>query len=104
MSKFHVGQRVRIVSCPSGSIAFAHIGKEAVVNEIDCESRRGTKGKIGVTIAGFPPYGGKTGLDDSDWCFSPHELEPLNPPKSQIDEILAMKDLPDADCRKVAHV
>ena len=71
MSKFRVGQRVRIVGfdprTPNRDCADHGwiIGHEGVVNELDCESQNGAKGLIGVTAAG-----------DDDWCFYPTELEP----------------------------
>lgn len=103
MSQFCVGQRVRIARIIDNGDEAA-LGMEGVVNEVDIAIYEGPdRGGIGVTIAGLcpQPQDGHT-WNETDWCFFPEELEPLNPPKSQIDEILLMQNLPDRDCQKVA--
>ena len=68
MSRFYVGQRVRIVSCddPEDLEAMSMIGREAVVDSLDVMNEEDVTGNVGVTIDG-----------DDEWCFWPHELEPI---------------------------
>lgn len=73
MSRFYVGQRVRVVridASPSANgygKAMAMLGKEGIVNITNCRDEFTKEtGMIGVTINGDP-----------DWCFSEHELEPI---------------------------
>ena len=68
MSKFFVGQRVRIVACSCPIHHDDVIGREGVVNELDCTSELDDFGLIGVTVNGDP-----------DFCFQPEELEPILP-------------------------
>jgi hypothetical protein len=71
MSKFYVGQRVRVVADGIGG-ATGLIGAEGVVNELDCESEWGQGGQIGIEAGG-----------EDDWCFEPEHLEPLQPERNQ---------------------
>jgi hypothetical protein len=67
MSRFFIGQRVRVVGCdPDDTEAMKVVGRETVINELDCFNEAGDPGYIGVTIDG-----------NEDWCFLPHQLEPL---------------------------
>lgn len=73
MSRFYVGQKVRVVRLflPLGSRgydeAMATIGKEGVVDHIDCwDALTKETGMIGLCIDG-----------DSRWCFRKDELEPI---------------------------
>ena len=72
MSKFYVGQRVRVVAVQQD--IFSHlIGKQGAVNELDCTSSLGHRGLVGVTID-----------SDSNWCFFSHQLEPLTDPGREV--------------------
>lgn len=87
---FKVGDRVRIVS------ALNHpemLGREAVIWDLSHHYLDSWRLDVVGVGRKFP-----NGLFIAGRSF---ELEPLNPPKSEISEILAMQDLPDADCRKV---
>lgn len=69
MSKFFVGQRVRIVGFDTGSkIGPRLIGREGVVDETSCRNILGEAGRIGVTV-----------LDSGSYCFRPYQLEPILP-------------------------
>lgn len=74
MAKFFIGQKVKIVSCDDHNDAYAMalVGQEAIVNELDVENEYFVFGNIGVTVNG-----------DEDWCFWPHELEPILPEGAQ---------------------
>lgn len=90
MSRFYIGLPVRIVAART-VMGRSNIGKEGFVNELDCLSADGTVG-YGVTIDG-----------DAGWHYIAGELEPIQRSDNQISEILAMKDLPNRDC-KIARV
>jgi hypothetical protein len=75
MATFYVGQRVRIVAAHT-QMGEKVVGAHAVVNVASCRNARGEHGYVGVTI----------GTEDN-WCFLPHQLEPiLNPPLEACDE------------------
>jgi hypothetical protein len=59
---------VRIVDCDDieSAEAMALVGMEAVVNELDILNGEDLPGHVGITVLG-----------DDDWCFLPHELEPI---------------------------
>lgn len=67
MSRFFVGQRVRIIGCddPEDLEAMALIGSEATVRALDIFNELDEPGNIGVIVG-----------NEDDWCFLPHELEP----------------------------
>lgn len=91
MASYKVGDRVRIVGVNAGS-AYQHLlGSEAMVNEVPYFNGRGEQ-MVGVTVG-----------SDPDFCFYPHQLEPLRPLPS-IAEILAMTMLPEGPCREVVYV
>lgn len=79
MSKFFVGQRVKVVSTENG--AENVIGSEGVVNEIGCEWCSSlspviySDDGVGVTING-----------NSTWAFHPWQLEPILPEGSAPSE------------------
>lgn len=77
MARFFMGQRVRVVSCDDtfDAAAMETVGKEGVVNEFDCVNEADVGGMIGVTISGNP-----------DWCYHPHEIEPITPEGHQPAE------------------
>lgn len=81
MSRFFLGQRVRIVSTdrPRGSSV---VDCEGHVNELDCVDDEGRGGQVGVTVDGDP-----------DWCFWPHELEPILPEGAAPSEFRTLADL-----------
>jgi hypothetical protein len=64
--KFHVGQRVRVVSVFAGHESLQLVGKEGAVNEIGAVNGCGDSGLVGVTIDG-----------NSSWCFAGYQLEPI---------------------------
>lgn len=72
MARFYVGQRVRVVHCLDRELMQV-IGKEGVVNEINCVNEHGKKGLIGITIE-----------EEHDWCFFPYQLEPLTNPGREV--------------------
>lgn len=76
MARFFLGQRVRVVGLEQEATAFDldALGKEGVVNELDCVSTFNKEGMVGVTLP-IPAYTGKR----EDWCFGPHHLEPILP-------------------------
>lgn len=69
MSRFFVGQRVRVARLITPYVAEdeATLGKEGVVNETACTDMF-DRIAVGVTING-----------DAEWCFLPEELEPILP-------------------------
>lgn len=96
MTTFYVGQRVRVIGCHREFNRFL-IGKEGTV----IGSRDTSEGfAYEVDVDGIGPY--RKYDPSTKHAFGPEHLIPIQPPKSQIGEILAMKDLPDADCRRVA--
>lgn len=66
MSRFYVGQRVRIIGCHDGSKAAGLLGREAVVIGLDCVNSIGDPGYIGVSVNG-----------DERWVFLSHQIEPI---------------------------
>jgi hypothetical protein len=65
MTRFYLGQRVRVIGVSDAEDNFL-IGQEGVVNELDCVNELDVGGQVGVTVAG-----------DDDWCFETWHLEPL---------------------------
>ena len=80
MSAFYVGQRVRIVSVDYAESLFL-VGREGVVNKLDCINDLDKTGYTGVTVAG-----------DANWCFLPHQLEPISD-SNQLVSWESMRDL-----------
>lgn len=74
MSAFYVGQRVRIRAVCDMETA-RMVGKEGVVNELDCENETGEFGLIGVDSCG-----------EDDWCFFPSQLEPILRPDNEVGD------------------
>lgn len=64
MSKWFVGQMVRVVSTHPDAEEVS--GLEAIVNKVDCMNTEDIHGHVAVVVAG-----------DGDWCFYPWELEPI---------------------------
>lgn len=92
---FKIGDRAK-VNC-RGSVAD---GKEGVITDLSVKAVNGLSYFIGHAIdLGYKNPKTTCGRH----VFEPHELIPIVPPKSQISEILAMKDLPNRDC-KIARV
>lgn len=85
MSRFFVGQRVRIVDCddPSDLEAMRLVGCEAVVDSIDIVNEEGDPGNIGVTVGSIDSF-----------CFWPWELEPILPSGHQPAELTVEELLP----------
>ena len=106
MTAFYVGQRVKLVRPINPKDA----GMTGVIESIG-EVKKDSIIKLEVTSFGLRGWqatapGDCLVLWDGEYAPNPqdlHQLEPLQPPKSQIHEILAMKDLPNRDC-KIARV
>lgn len=95
MSNFYVGQRVRITGV-ARSFNVRLIGLEGTV--IGFREIRGST-SVELHIDGLGEF---RDYDHRRWAFAPENLQPIQPPKSQIDEILAMKDLPDFEIARAA--
>lgn len=90
MSRFFVGQRVRIVACDYPPYE-GLIGSEAIVDELDAVNKLDVGGHIGITIPGDP----------RSFCFWPWELEPILPDghracdedfKRDLDKLLSKEE------------
>ncbi|MGE7136014.1 hypothetical protein ACQKIE_00075 [Luteibacter sp. NPDC031894] len=75
MSRFYVGQRVRVIRVrdPDPECQ-AVLGAEGVVNALNVENKMDEWGNVGVTIDG-----------DSGWCFLPSDLEPATDANDKIE-------------------
>ncbi len=92
---FKIGDRVRILDSDIGMT-----GKEGVIWKFDY-SPVSFQRHLGQQY--FVDIDGVGRENDHCWFAYPAwAIAPIQPPKFQIDEILAMKDLPDFECRKVA--
>ena len=98
---FRIGERVRIVY----SVNYPELNgtQGTVVSNPELV----TEDSSGFLMYGMEIhtdfYGSSLMPDNYQFWATRDQLEPLNPPKSQISEILAMKYLPNRDC-KIARV
>lgn len=96
---FKVGDRVALAHPLDGVL-----GQQGTITEIGLYWPAGTPTLSGrplridcnCTVSWDKFYGLQDNPQHTD------QLEPLSPPKSQIDEILAMKDLPEFEIGRVA--
>ena len=94
---FKIGDRVRIIYPNS-----RHFGKEATIlgcDEVFFHQTQEWATAYDVDIDGH----GKIGLLGYQIAFEADDLEPIQRSGNLIHEILAMKDLPNRDC-KIARV
>ena len=90
---FRIGDRVRVNFIENPK---TH-GREATIIRYGFSNNRihGLGYYFEVDIDGIGPFN----AHGDQYAYSASDLEPLSPPKSQISEILAMKDLPNRDCK-----